>query len=202
MSRSISNDIVIISYYTDNWNYPKKANELKQNCESLKLDYRIEKLDDTGSWINNTRLKSKFVHENLEEIQRPVLWIDADSTLYRTPFSISSRADFAAVRADRNKTKTFYAGTLYFDYTRRGRDFARRWAECNIDGSDHMALEHVWQEGFEGLVHCLPQTYCELESKGPPSEKVIIYSGSSRDESKQKYMTKQSLIQRSRRRRR
>ena len=193
---------IIISYYTNNWEYPQRAEQLREDCKLLRLRNDIFELQDSGSWIDNTRLKSRFVHEKLEEHQRPVLWIDADSRILRTPHSISPHADFAGVRAVNNDEKTFYAGTLYFNYSDAGRDFARRWSECSVNGSDHMALEEVWKEGFDGVVHCLPYRYCEVESRAEASDQAVIVSGSSKSKSKEEYFRKNPHKRRVRRRRR
>ena len=194
-------DIVILSYYTNDWEYPQRAKLLIEDCKLFGINYCIEEVPSQGDWISNTRIKSNFIHEKIEELKSPVLWIDADSRILRTPHGISSRADFAAVRAVNNKEKTFYAGTLYFNYTKRARSFVQRWAECQIDGSDHMALEHVWREGFDGIVHCLPYRYCEVESRGKATTDAIIVSGSSRSDSKKQYF-RENPHKRVRRRRR
>lgn len=181
---------VVISYYTDNWEYPERAAQLRDDCERFGLRNDIVRLDDQGSWIKNTRLKSRFVHEKLEEHQRPVLWIDADSRILKSPLGISNNADIGGVRALAPTSKIFYAGTLFFNYTDGGRDFARRWAECNIKGSDHAALDRIWQEGFDGIVHCLPYTYCQVESRKDVTDDAVIVSGSSTAQSKQEYFNR------------
>lgn len=179
--------LIVVSYYTNNWEYPQRAKKLREDCDTFDLRHDITELKDQGSWIENTRLKSQFVHEKLEEHKRPVLWIDGDSRILKSPLGISKLADFAAVRARPPTTKIFYAGTLFFNYTDAGRDFAQRWAECSIKGSDHAALDKIWQEGFDGLVHCLPYSYCQVEVRKDRTDDAVIVSGSSNAESKNEY---------------
>jgi len=184
-------ELVVVSYYTNNWEYPQRAKQLRRDCETLELRNDIVELDDTGSWIDNTRLKANFVHQKLEEHKRPILWIDADSRILKTPYGISPHADFAAVRAISPSKKTWFAGTLYFNYTPEGREFARRWAECSIKGSDHMALEDVWFNGFEGIIHSLPLTYCDTRPEDSEDlDDVIVLTGNSKDSSKKEYFRK------------
>lgn len=181
----------IISFYTDTWEYPSKAESFIAACHELKIPYHVERLDDSGSWIGNTRLKSTFVYNKLEEFMQPVLWVDIDSTIYRPPLDLNPHADIGLVRTNENSLKTFYAGTVYVNYTEMGREFARRWSECPIEGSDHMALQKIWDEGFVGTLQCLSPTYCEIEKRDVgPSPNAVIYSGSSKDKDKQKYMRK------------
>lgn len=181
---------IIISYYTDNWEYPARAEQLMADCDTFNIDHHIVQMPDTGTWIQNTRLKATFVHEQLERLKRPVLWIDADSRLLQSPHGILKYADFAGVRAKSPTSKVFYAGTLYFNYTDAGRDFARRWAECDVEGSDHTALDSVWHQGFDGIVHCLPYSYCQVEIRKDVTDDAVIVSGSSTDPSKQAYFRK------------
>jgi hypothetical protein len=191
---------IVISYYTDNWEYADRAEILKKDCEQFRLLNDIVRLDDQGSWIDNTRLKARFVHEKLEEHKRPVLWIDADSHILRSPASISPYADFAAVRAKPPSTKTWYAGTLFFNYTDAGRSIARSWADRAIKGSDHMALETLWSDGFTGIIHSLPESFCETRPE--KSDSAVILTGNSKDLSKQEYFRKNGTPRRMKRRRR
>ena len=192
-------ELIVISYYTNNWEYPQRAEQLRKDCETFGLRNDIVELEDAGSWIDNTRLKSRFVYEKLEEHKRPVLWIDADSRILKSPLGISPYADFAAVRAKSPSKKTWYAGTLLFNYTDIGRDITRRWAECGIKGSDHMALEEIWFDCFTGIIHSLPDSYCETRPENADS--AVILTGNSKDKSKQEYFRKNGLPRRMRRRR-
>jgi hypothetical protein len=179
---------VVISYYTDNWEYPARAEQLRQDCETFSLKHDIVELEDQGSWIDNTRLKSRFVYDKLEEHKRPVLWIDADSRILRSPLGISLHADFAAVRAQSPSKKTWYVGTLLFNYTDAGREIARRWAESSVKGSDHMAFEDLWFDGFPGIIHSLPLTYCDTSPEDSDDlSDIVILTGNSKDESKRDY---------------
>jgi len=189
---------IVISYYTNNWEYAERAEILRNDCKTFQLRSDIVELKDQGSWIDNTRLKSKFVHEKLEEHKRPVLWIDADSRIFKGPHGISPHADFAAVRAKSPSKKTWYAGTLLFNYTDPGREVARLWAESSVKGSDHTALENVWFNCFTGIIHSLPESYCETRPEKAKS--AVILTGNSKDSSKQEYFKKNGTPRRMRRR--
>jgi len=190
---------IVISYYTDNWEYAERAEILTKDCETFKLRYDVVELEDQGSWIKNTRLKARFVHQKLEEHKRPVLWIDGDSRILKSPLGITPHADFGAVRAKSPSKKTWYAGTLYFNYTDEGREIARLWAESSVTGSDHAALENVWLNSFTGIIHSLPESYCETRPE--KSKSAVILTGNSKDSSKQQYFKKNGAPRRTRRQR-
>jgi len=192
------NTPIVISYYTNNWEYPDRAATLAKDCEMFCLESDIVELVDQGSWIKNTRMKGEFVHQKLEEHKRPVLWVDGDSRILKSPIGISDAADFAAVRAKSPSKKTWYAGTLYFNYTGPGREIARLWAKSTITGSDHMALENVWANCFTGIIHSLPDSYCETRPE--KSDTAVILTGNSKDSSKQEYFKKNGAPRRMRRR--
>lgn len=172
----------LLSFYTNNWQYPKYAKFLRRNCKNFNIKYIIEELPDQGDWIANTRMKTKFVHDKLMELKSPVLWVDVDSTLLRKPH-VDLSYDIGAVRKPPNQLRTFYVSPLFFNYTPKGIEFVKRWYECDAEGSDHLAFEHVWQEGFDGKMLEFPNYYCDIKTTG----KTVIRLGLSKDPSKQEY---------------
>lgn len=171
----------IISFYTNNWQYPAKAERLRQDCNRLNLDYVIEELPDTGNWKDNTRLKSSFVHDKLLQLKRPVVWVDADCILHKAP-EIDLSCDIGAVKKQNPNPLFWYVSILFFNYTDGGIQFARRWANCPLKSTDHAAFEKVWKEGFYGKVQYFPSNYCESKVNDSTVMQLIL----SKDISKQK----------------
>ena len=171
----------LISYYTQNWEYPAKAERLARDCKRLGIDAVIEELPDTGNWTANTKLKATFIHRKLCELKRPVLWVDADCVLHKAP-QVDMTCDIGAVRKARPEPLTWYVSILFFNYTPRGISFAKRWADCPLKGTDHAAFERVWREGFDGKVQEFPKTYCESNHTSDTVMQLVL----SKDISKQK----------------
>jgi hypothetical protein len=160
------------------------AKRLETRCISLGINSYIQELPDTGSWISNTRLKSKFVYDTLEQLKSPILWIDSDSTILKYP-EIDLSYDCGAVRTPLGHDKTWYVGVLFFNYTDKGREFAKLWSESSIEGSDHIAFEQTYREWDKsGKFLELPKTYTELKKV---TSETVISVGLSKDPSKMKY---------------
>lgn len=171
----------LISFYTQNWQYPAKAERLRQACQKLGIDCLIEELPDAGNWTANTRLKSKFVYDKLIELQRPVVWVDADCVLHKAP-EVDLTCDIGAVKKAQPNPLVWYVSILFFNYTSKGIEFARRWAQYPLKSTDHAAFEKVWREGFDGKVQEFSRHYCESK----PNENTVMQLVLSKDASKQK----------------
>lgn len=174
----------LISYYTDNWAYPEYARKLKGRCRELQISYRVKHLQDTGTWISNTRLKPQFIYETLLSKNTPILWVDVDSTLVQAP-PVDLSYDVGAVPKRVKTEKTFFVSTIFINNTPKGIEFAKRWAECPIEGSDHMAMEHIWREGYDGKFWMMPEEY----SNHKLTPETYIQIGLSSDPDKRRYMS-------------
>lgn len=171
----------LISFYTKNWQYPVKAERLRQACEKLGIDYLIEELPDTGNWTANTRLKSSFIYDKLTQLQRPVVWVDADCVLHKAP-TIDLSCDIGAVEKTQPNPLAWYVSILFFNYTEKGIEFAKRWAQCPLKSTDHAAFEKIWREGFDGKIQHFSKHYCESK----PNSNTVMQLVISKDISKQK----------------
>jgi hypothetical protein len=177
----------VISFFTKNWEYPAKAKLLQNDCERLGLDFVIDELKDSGDWIANTRKKTNFVYTKLIELKRPVLWVDCDSRIKKAP-TIDLSFDIGLVRRKNAKDRTFYASSLFFNYTPESVKIAKRWSQVQGVGSDHWALEKIYQEGFDASVLELPAQYCHLSEE---SDSIII-TGLSKDSKKLEYLNRKN----------
>jgi hypothetical protein len=178
----------VISFYTPNWQYENCARLLKEDCERLGLDYYIEGLADRGSWIDNCRLKAKFIRDCLERFQEPVLWIDVDSRLFTAPPEIDLKYDMALVRTPETNQKTWQVSVMFFNYTAPAREMLRLWSSIDTPGtSDHQAFEEVWRTtAFAGVkVLEMSQDHCAFDKKKHDHVHVLV--GRSQDESKKQY---------------
>jgi hypothetical protein len=173
----------VISFYTPNWKYAEAAEQLRQDCQRLSIPCVIEELPDLGDWVANTRQKTQFVYQQLLRLESPVLWVDADCRIYHKPI-IDVNYDIGMVRKSGKSERTFFASSLFFNYTPASLAFVKRWAEYQGEGSDHYALEMVWREGLNASLIELPSEYCDLSY----SSRTVIGVGLSQDPKKLAYL--------------
>lgn len=162
----------VISFYTKTWEYVKHANRLKQECESLKLDYHIVEKEDTGSWLGNTRLKPKFILDSITTLKRPVLWIDVDGSILRTPIELQLpfNYDFLGIHQRIGPKRTWHVGTMVFNYTPKMLKLLQAWVDVANDttsGTDEASFESVWQSNLNSMNLFgkeLPLSYFTIEN--------------------------------------
>lgn len=156
----------IITFYTSNWEYKKYALELKNQCEKFNLDHYIKEYPDTGNWLHNTRIKPRFIKEAFHELQRPLLWIDADGILNNKPnlLELPIDKDFMGRHQRSGPKRNWHVGTLFFNHTENTSNLIDLWNEYATGGSDEHAFEKAW-------INCDPKpTHEEL----PPNYFHII----------------------------
>lgn len=172
---------IIVSFYTNDWEYPKYAEMLKQNCIDLGLDYCIEERDSTGDYISNTALKPQFILDMLEKYQRPILWIDCDGSLLKKPEDMnvnSSCYDFSAAYSPEVSGRTWHVGTLWFNYNEKVVNFVKSWIE-NTSSTDDCSFENTWAEYKDILKSSeLKKEYFNILPQldyPPPNNAIIIH---------------------------
>lgn len=153
----------IISFYTQDWVYPDHARRLARECQALGLEYRIEELPSTNSYVGNTRLKSEFVQRCRSEESGPLLWIDVDGSIYQRPDLLTTLDghDMAARRRRQVNEYgyTWHVGTLWFAPTAAAQAFVDAWARSD-QGTDEMKFDRAWRDvGADTQIYQLPETY-------------------------------------------
>jgi len=183
--------LTVVSFYTANWEYPTHAARLARECESLGLAHHIVELPDTGSWLKNTRLKSKFIWETINELKSPILWIDVDGSIVKLPDQIDSSVDFAARLKPSGASRIWHVGTMFFNWTPKSIELVSRWNDCADAGSDELAFENVWREGWDGRYQNLPETYFRIQHRNKPvPSDTVIFHRLSQDSSKKQFFKK------------
>lgn len=172
----------LISFYTQDWEYPKHAARLRGECESLGMPCVIEELPSTGSYLKNTCLKPQFILDKLLELKSPVLWVDVDGSLVSLPdfnYLETFYYDFAARKMAETRKRTWHVGTMWFNYTENAVGFLRKWIENTGNLSDESALEKTWQERNDLVMAIiasdLPEEYFIILKKGEKPRGVICH---------------------------
>jgi hypothetical protein len=151
--------------------YTEAGENLRKRCDELGIPHRIERRPNAGDWLKNTKLKGPFVHETLEDIQGPVLWVDVDCPVHRVPdLSGYERNDFAAVEFLSESKLTpplkIMGTTLFFNWTDRARKLAKDWSDVCKDESrweagDHRLLSNLLYDADYLRWKFLPDSFCQ-----------------------------------------
>lgn len=179
----------VISFYTDDWEYPRYAKALKNDCERLKIPNKIELLPSTGSYLKNTCLKPQFILDKLNELKSPVLWVDCDGTILDVPI-FSKSFDFAARKKPLGNNRTWHVGTMWFNYTPSMLDFIEEWIKNTGNLSDESALEETWKNhGYLIDAVEVPESYFILLKRGEEPYGIISHRISSSDSKRREMLT-------------
>ena len=166
----------LISFFTNDWEYPAHAKRLKRECEILKIDYVIKERPSAGGYLENTCMKPFFILECLKELKKPVLWVDVDASIYKTPALLKNlNADFAAMPKAAGMSRKWHVGTLWFNYTPKAIKFLEKWCKLSHKLSDESALQDLWENYQDINCFELPATYHLLLIHGnKPSHQTVI----------------------------
>lgn len=155
-------ELLVVSFYTPNGDYPEHAARLQSECEALGLDYRIEERPDTGSYLGNCRKKANYIQGCLYGFLRPLLWVDVDSTILRAPTGIREDVDFMGRAKPHRDERAWHVDVMYFNATRPASDLVDLWVEHLTDHSDEHAFDAAWKSGrWQGSWSELPAEYAD-----------------------------------------
>ena len=168
---------LIVSFYTDDWEYPQHAERLRRECDSLGLDHRIERRESRGGYLQNSCIKPEFIRDCLQE-GCPVLWVDVDGSIFARPdWFLDDNWDFQARKMDkRHRKREWHVGTMWFNYNDRVMEFVSQWVKNTGAISDESALEKTWRQVKLKSVD-IPPEYFQIESSRRPHlpDTVILH---------------------------
>ena len=129
---------LLISFYSDiedNAYYSNHASRIKSECKSLLIPYDIREKESLGTYQLNCLSKPAFILNMLEELNRPVLWVDIDSKLHKTLDifdTFDSSTDMVLSTAN-GMLSGIKASPLYFGNTDNAKNFIRAWIDTGRD---------------------------------------------------------------------
>ena len=127
--------MTVISFYTKGTAYEEEVKRLTASCSQFGIDAQIEGIDSLGSWEKNCGRKPHFILEKLEQLKRPVFWVDADAAFLQ-PFSLEPFAgwDFS-VRVNEFLPKThpsrIVTNAIYVNYSPQGIAILEKWCAAS-----------------------------------------------------------------------
>lgn len=132
----------IISFYTPDWDYPKYAKSLAEDCQRLGMEYLITEKPSTKSYVDNCNLKPFFIQECIIRHQGPVLWVDVDTTIRRLPDELDGdiyQYDLAGYRNQRFPDRV-YVNSIWFNYTESSLNLIQKWCDSVAGSIDDNAF--------------------------------------------------------------
>ena len=130
----------VISFFTEDWKYPEYAENLKQDCEKLGLEYRIEHRKNTGSYSKNTAIKPFYIKECLMSEQEPLLWIDVDASILKYPSVVDTfvnKYDIAVKkRVNQGHDLVWHVGTIWLNNNDATKEFVDSWSRAGASTDD------------------------------------------------------------------
>lgn len=161
---------VIVSYFTTDTAYVALAERLRRTCDELGLAHYIVPRRPRGSWEANCATKAEVCLTAWRELQRPILWVDADAVVRERPSLLAgSRADFAI---HKYWGWQFASGTIFFGATPLAERLLETWVDrCAREPRlfDQVHLDRAWEELTEAAplyTRWLPRAYCQIFDSG------------------------------------
>jgi hypothetical protein len=186
----MSQDPLVISFYTENSPYQLEAMSLIASCNSHNIEIEVEGIASEGSWERNCAIKPFFIRKKLLEKKRPIFWVDADAVFKKKPdFFSMSHSDLAFREMKKfsdDRRFKFFSGSLFLNYTRRGLEFVDKWCEycqLRIDKKedlqflDQISLVDLIEQGEQVRVFSLPIAYAkifDIDAQEINPEEIVI----------------------------
>lgn len=174
---------VIVSFYTNDWDYPLYAEQLRENCNSLGLDCYIVQKDSLNDYVKNCNMKPFFIKEMLERFKKPILWMDVDGSIVSMPVLLSDQTvkdfDIAGNRSQRDRSRV-HVGSIWFNYSPTTLSFVDAWCEAIVkQGIDDAVFNGVWTKFVDKIKFFeLPPEYFVIlpTPKSPvPADSCIVH---------------------------
>src|SRR5215207_9456870 len=148
----------IISFYGGSEYYYEAAKVLQADCDRLSLQHDIRELprSEKLDWISICKAKIAFYHEQLQKLNRPVLWVDVDTRLLGKPEMLRDcRFDIAGlIRKWRhlrdydplNVSRFWIPGLLYLGNTRDCLAFVEHMQSVLEGSPENVTDDYVLHE--------------------------------------------------------
>jgi len=163
VNRVMSN-FTVVSFYTPDWKYPEYAQSLANDCKRLGLDFAIESKPSTNTYVGNCNLKPYFIRDKLQELKKPILWMDVDGSVLNVPeeLKILPVVDIAGY-VNKQFLDRIYVNTILFNYTSNTLAFLDTWCEYVKNYIDDGAFNDALKNYSSKIQLCIL-----------PSEQIIV----------------------------
>lgn len=157
---------IVISFYAGDTYYHRAAQQLREDCDRLGVPHDIVELSVAPSddWISLCRRKVPFILSRLQQHGRPVLWLDVDCRLLKTPPTVTEHVDAAFfVRGFRYLrdvdplalSRFWQPSILLFNHTPRSQAFLELMGslerQSSLVATDDYFLQEAWLQHQQAL---------------------------------------------------
>ncbi len=160
------NNFTIISFYTAYNEYKDIAHHLEESLKRFNIDYKLVPIENRDAWESICAYKATFIREQWLKSDKPIVWMDADSTLEQYPKLFDNLdCDFAIHKLNGWE---FVSATLYFGKTELAGKLLDMWVKrCIADpiNWDQVSLHSAWCDIsaiYPLRTSWLPIDYCSI----------------------------------------
>jgi len=173
-------DLLIVSaFITANTPYELLiANQLIPSLDKIGLKYRVEAIENQGSWLKNVANKPLTILHTMEEYQSyNILSLDADCEVLQFPkllTEIPEEYDIALHTLDwdtwyqnNSHVKEVLSGTVWFRNNDKMREFVREWYRRakSAEVWEQKVLAKLLEERKDTIkIYPLPLDYCYIST--------------------------------------
>lgn len=190
---------VIVSFYTPDWEYRSRAEQMMRDCDRLELAHDIRPRQSLKNWNRNTAMKPRFIVEMLETHEH-IIWLDCDGALLQRPELCLKQPRYTDFMAVPHQTmsdhptspRMWHTGLLAVQRTMFASQFVKNWADiCQQQQiTDELGFELV-ARSFPGTIKALPPEYLRIIRSGNPVGDTIYNMGISTSPDKMAMKTRQ-----------
>jgi len=196
----------VISYFCDiddSLYYTKCSIDLIKSLENFNVDYDIKEIESLGSYKLNCSRKPKYILDKLEMENSPLLWLDIDTVLLKSPkdFENLPHETDVAISTSMSDIRGIKASPLFFNNTENAKNFLCQWVEAiehNLKGDielfDHEPLFGIIQEFLPHInIKFVGPDYCAWP--GQETESTVMIMGLSDVDSKKESLRKMGMTE-------
>lgn len=159
---------IIIAYYTKNTGYEDEIKNLVESANKFGLDIYTEGIKRFGSWQQHTHYKPVFIKKCLEELKKPVVYLDADAVIRQDPVLFNGSCILNDLSVHYRNGRELLSGTIFLntngkilrlldDWVDINSKFPSAWEQRNLE---KLLVSEKWAKEIN--VFRLPPTYCQI----------------------------------------
>jgi hypothetical protein len=169
----------VICFYTETTSYQREAEEMRATVEPHGFPVVLRGVKDLGSWQANTYRKAAFLESMLRELDKPVIWMDADSRVRQYPWFLDEWAesgsdftvcwiDWSRFRGIRRTDRELDSAVMGLKPTKAVFQLLSRWQTLNRQVMhtgvfEQKNLQQILDSGRHGLtITELPMSHCQI----------------------------------------
>lgn len=176
---------LVVSFYTPE--YKEIAQDMHKSANLFGFETDIVPIEKKGTWTDMAYYKATFMRDKLREHKRDILWLDADSVVFKYPELFDNfKSDVGVHYKD---GKELLSAVVYLSYNDKVLELMDIWQEKNKTMPKQVCPQKCLQAAIKdwtGEVTDLPKEYCKICDimKGDP---IIEQRQASRKFGKDRY---------------